>query len=546
MLTRMMQRRGLAADWALVANTVILAAGEFGIETDTNKVKLGDGTSFWADLEYIANDAFNEAKYAQLSADQTLTGTNVFVPGTNTEIPITVNGLPGQSQNLQEWKVNNVDQVTLSEGGDIVAQGGLTADSLALTGGTVTNVPTPTGSDHAANKAYVDNAIDGMSWKASINLLVDSNIDITTTSGSLVIDGHDALTSSNDGYRLLLKGQADPSQNGIYDYLTVGSGYTLTRSSDADTFEELQNASVYIEEGTVYGNSTWIQAEHYLTSFLGQSWIQSNGANQINDGAGLLKEGNTLSVIGTANRITVAPDNVDIASNYAGQTSITTLGTISAGVWEGTKVDVAHGGTGATSASSARDNLGAAANDSPALTGIPTAPTAAANTNTTQLATTAFVLGQAGTLDPAANGIQTVGTSTRFAREDHVHPIDTTRASLTSPTFTGIITAQNYDIAVTTLSSDNIALDFSSGTGLGYRSLSTANIVVTGSNYRAGAIKTIVITSDGTSKSLTFPSSWKFLGNKPTSLAATKTAVLTVTSLGTTEAACVAGWAVEN
>ena len=39
----------------------------------------------------------------------------------------------------------------------------------------------------------------------------------------------------------------------------------------------------------------------------------------------------------------------------------------------------------------ARATLGAAPLDSPALTGIPTAPTAATGTNTTQVATTAFV-----------------------------------------------------------------------------------------------------------------------------------------------------------
>ena len=76
---------------------------------------------------------------------------------------------------------------------------------------------------------------------------------------------------------------------------------------------------------------------------------------------------------------------------------------------------------------------------SPGLTGVPTAPTAAANTNTTQLATTAFVLGQAnstaGTI--AMDGTQSAGVSALYARADHVHPTDTSRAPLASPTFTG-------------------------------------------------------------------------------------------------------------
>lgn len=74
---------------------------------------------------------------------------------------------------------------------------------------------------------------------------------------------------------------------------------------------------------------------------------------------------------------------------------------------------------------------------SPTFTGTPAAPTAAADTATTQLATTAFVIGQAGTATPVVDGTATVGTSVKFARQDHIHPSDTTKANLASPTFTG-------------------------------------------------------------------------------------------------------------
>jgi hypothetical protein len=57
----------------------------------------------------------------------------------------------------------------------------------------------------------------------------------------------------------------------------------------------------------------------------------------------------TLNVIGTADKITVSADAVTVASTYVGQTSITTLGTIATGTWEGTTVAVDQGGTGATS-----------------------------------------------------------------------------------------------------------------------------------------------------------------------------------------------------
>lgn len=62
---------------------------------------------------------------------------------------------------------------------------------------------------------------------------------------------------------------------------------------------------------------------------------------------------------------------------------------------------------------------------SPNLTGTPLSTTAAVDTNTTQIATTAFVLGQAAAATPAALSTAAVGTSTRYARADHVHAMPT-------------------------------------------------------------------------------------------------------------------------
>ena len=60
--------------------------------------------------------------------------------------------------------------------------------------------------------------------------------------------------------------------------------------------------------------------------------------------------GTVTSVSGTANRITStggATPVIDISASYVGQSSITTLGTITTGVWNGTAIDLAHGGTNA-------------------------------------------------------------------------------------------------------------------------------------------------------------------------------------------------------
>jgi hypothetical protein len=86
---------------------------------------------------------------------------------------------------------------------------------------------------------------------------------------------------------------------------------------------------------------------------------------------------------------------------------------------------------------------------SPAFTGEPTAPTATADQNDTAIATTAFVIGQAASADPVADGTAAPGTSVKYAREDHVHPTDTTLAPKESPTFTGTVTVGASGIAFT-------------------------------------------------------------------------------------------------
>lgn len=75
-----------------------------------------------------------------------------------------------------------------------------------------------------------------------------------------------------------------------------------------------------------------------------------------NDGTGVLSwvpltTGSVTSVSGTTNRITStggATPVIDISASYVGQTSITTLGTITgSATWQGTKIGLAYGGTNA-------------------------------------------------------------------------------------------------------------------------------------------------------------------------------------------------------
>ncbi len=62
---RMQQRRDTAATWT--SSNPTLLSGEFGIETDTRKVKLGDGSTAWNSLSYYS--AFSITAYPLATVD---------------------------------------------------------------------------------------------------------------------------------------------------------------------------------------------------------------------------------------------------------------------------------------------------------------------------------------------------------------------------------------------------------------------------------------------------------------------------------------------
>ena len=160
----------------------------------------------------------------------------------------------------------------------------------------LTNLAAPTDPTDAANKSYVDSAVAGLNWKAAVNLLATTNIALTGSTGALVIDGHTALDQTHSGYRLLLTGQSTDAEKGIYVYTDAGSGYTLTRSTDADSYTELIGAAVFVMEGTTYGSTSWVQSNHYITSFASQSWTQFSGSGTYTAGYGVSLVGNQFRV----------------------------------------------------------------------------------------------------------------------------------------------------------------------------------------------------------------------------------------------------------
>lgn len=111
----------------------------------------------------------------------------------------------------------------------------------------IVNLPDPTLAQHPATKAYVDSAVEGLAWKDSVR--VASTANLTITGPGATIDG--VTMSAND--RVLLKDQTAASQNGLY--IWNGAAVSMTRAADANTFAELEQAVVTVEEGTSAGAS---------------------------------------------------------------------------------------------------------------------------------------------------------------------------------------------------------------------------------------------------------------------------------------------------
>jgi hypothetical protein len=215
--------------------------------------------------------------------------------------------------------VGTANDGTINLYGDVVSHGTI-------------EVATPTIDAHAANKGYVDALAAGINIKPQAKYATTSALAVTYTAGSSDTSGGLGegafITATSNGAlspdgtevvaaeRVLVKNQADAKQNGIYVVTDPGDGdspFILTRATDfhgeSATNGIVKNGDyVFITAGSVNSNASFV--------------ISQGGTSTTPSGA-----------------IKLGTDNV-LFSQYSGVPgNITSLGVVTQGVWQSTRIE---------------------------------------------------------------------------------------------------------------------------------------------------------------------------------------------------------------
>ena len=140
----------------------------------------------------------------------------------------------------------------------------------SLNGARLTGAALPLNDADLSTKAYVDSVAQGLDVKAAVKVATTGALAGTyatsgqtltaNSNGAIQVDGVTPTASD----RILLKDQADGTQNGIYVVTTVGDGsnpFVLTRAADFNTNAEINAGSfMFVEAGSTNTSKSFIQS----------------------------------------------------------------------------------------------------------------------------------------------------------------------------------------------------------------------------------------------------------------------------------------------
>jgi len=204
------------------------------------------------------------------------------------------------------------------------------------------------------------------------NLTVTGNLTVngsttTVNSTTITVDDKNLELGSTaspsdagaDGGGITLKGTTDKT----FNWVDATDAWTSSEHINIASGKELKIAGTTVLSGSTLGSGITSSSLTSVGSIISGTW-QGSTVDVSYGGTGAVNASGARSNLGLVIGTDVQAYNSTLAAvaggSYTGASSITTLGTIGTGTWQGTAVGVSYGGTGATSASNARTNLGLA------------------------------------------------------------------------------------------------------------------------------------------------------------------------------------------
>jgi len=310
----------------------------------------GTGTGSFAAT--IANKAVTYAKIQDVSATDKLLGRSTSGSGIVEEITCTQAG-----RNILDDADASAQRTTLGLGTSAVLD---SSTDVNLSPNSDSLLPT-----QKAVKTYVDSAVTGLwDFKGSTDCSTNPNYPAASKGDAYVVSVAGKIGGASGPSVDVGDVFVAVADNAGGTQAAVGSSWIILEHNLQGALLAANNLSDLASVATAVANlgltiGTNTQAFSSLLTNLAA--LATNGI-LVKTAAGTTA---TRTIAGTTDRIAVTNGDgvsgnptADIASTYAGQTSITTLGTIVTGIWNGTAIPVLYGGTGATTAATAFSNLG--------------------------------------------------------------------------------------------------------------------------------------------------------------------------------------------
>jgi hypothetical protein len=171
-----------------------------------------------------------------------------YLSGTTSAVQTQLDAKLVKANNLSD--VTSVSTARTNLGlGTIATQA---ASNVAITGGTITGMPSPSSGTDVTTKTYVDDLVAGLKTRIITRVATTANINLSTDlENGDTLDGITLVT----GNKILVKDQTNQTQNGIY--IVPASG-AASRDPDFDTVAELAGQLVIVQEGSTNADKIYL------------------------------------------------------------------------------------------------------------------------------------------------------------------------------------------------------------------------------------------------------------------------------------------------